>query len=208
MCQALSQVLGIHFLIQCYETDSRIIILISQMKEWDLDFAEVSQQANDRAGFRMCIAIFQNIEVILFLIEKTKQINRNLFQPGVSNWNEFRCSFTLDAELWDIPCTPSTPIGVWLLLPQTCFASLLGDPRGVTLTPTWSHPLSRLLLVSSSSLINLLILTVLLEKIPWLFADAWKPSWLGTQGPAVYSLCGIPSLAGTVLLWKLSSGSN
>lgn len=62
-------------------------------------FAQVSQQANGRAGFGMCIAIFQNIEVILFLIEKTKQINRNLFQPGVSNWNEFRCSFTLDTEL-------------------------------------------------------------------------------------------------------------
>lgn len=37
MCQALSQVLGIHFLIHCYEADSRIIILVSQMKEWDLE---------------------------------------------------------------------------------------------------------------------------------------------------------------------------
>lgn len=61
-------------------------------------FARVSQQANDRARTRMCIAVFQNIEVILFLIEKTKQINRSLSQPGVSNWNEFRCSFTVDPE--------------------------------------------------------------------------------------------------------------
>ena len=61
-------------------------------------FAQVSQQANDRARIGMYIAVFQNIEVVLFLIEKTKQINRNLFQPGVGNWNEFRCSFTLDTE--------------------------------------------------------------------------------------------------------------
>ena len=33
MCQALSQVLGVHFLIHCYEADSRIIILISLLKK-------------------------------------------------------------------------------------------------------------------------------------------------------------------------------